>query len=148
MELTKEHREAIMQRALPLLLKRKAKLLLEETNEATAALKLVKAEARTARDAVEDDASPENRALFTLAHDKIQAAVNLVQAAQDQQSKLASMEGQVKVIWDNYDLLGQANLPAWCDTEEIAEAEKDIAEQEAAIAKAKAEIAEKKANLP
>ena len=144
MGLSKEHWDCVMSRAYPLLVKRKRKALVKELEDLTGKAKAAQKVARSARDLLEDEPNDENRKAFTDAHNAVQPAINAVEAKKGELEQLATPFGQMDVFRENWDTLSAKNLGAWCDAEELKEAEADLAEQEKAVAEAKAKLAERK----
>lgn len=140
MPMTDENWKRVTTRALPLLLKRSQRTRLATGEAAETALKETQLAARTARNAFEDDPTAENRAAVTAALATIQPAQVALEAANEAMRALGTIEGPLEVFRENWDLLGDPELEAWCDAEELIEMETSLLEQEAAVAAARVEF--------
>lgn len=147
MGLSDKHRTCIRERAVPVLINRQGKVLGKQLLTMSKNIEALAKTERDARNAHEDNPhSKGKRNAYKLAHEASIKAQNEAAAKQEEIRQMGTWEGQLEVIFDNWDRITDgATLEDWCEEQELIDAEEGQSEQEEKIAQTRIDLDKKKA---
>ena len=151
--MTKEEWELVRDKALGLLVRKETAALMLEHQDLQADFVAKSKDARTARNAMEDDESNSSRKAFVEARDAAEEAGKLLEKKAQELAALGKIEGQIELIGKYWDRLcpqcaaaaGLPSLDEWVEDEDEALTDLALKEQRKALEKSETDFNERKA---